>query len=556
MPVENVAINNLESYQPTLDYRRTGQIGVTFGRNFAWDVSGIYAAYASRLVAGGSSIGGRPNIVQELDLGDRIHLASGNKVYGFVGSSDLSPVGTWTELATLTEFVPVPLTGKVYNYRKWTAAYLADTRLACNYYFGVYEVTPGSPDTYTRITQAAVPGFPDDNDPVIAIGETNGRMLYLTETTIYFSAPADPLNLIPALGGAGFQVLSDRIGGKPYAMLCVANGAIIWTTGGTLAMEFIGGDLVFRYWVMNTEVKPLSAFSITKLAVESHIIMTRLGLHACTNLNAPQAITPVFNEYLREYFRTHESEQGHVWYSIVDNRLYVGFYGHTKQFERTIALDLGIDRWGIWNVLHIGLFRYGYLSNQFGYADNQGRVSYLLGQLDGRKDRENPNAPGTFLGLDSEVIIGWIRARGLDGNADMTQELQEVYVDRAPPDRQAETVVIDEGLLTDAIILQEDEGLLTDWNEDFIFDEGLIPNRETTFEYQMEWLSDLFNQAPFAPEDNAVTPIKVFSSEDYDMWVGVIPARFHRIRVMALEPNEYYRINTLNASIAYMGQQS
>lgn len=554
MPIENLTISGLESYQPAIDYRRTGRVGILGGRNFAWDAAGVFSAYASRLVAGSTSISGAGGIVQELDLSDMTHIAAANKIYRLVTASSLSPVGTWQLVATLAQLgAPIPNDPVDYNYQRWSAAYLGGKRLACRYHYGVYEVTAGSPPVYTRLTSGNTPGFVSDADPVIAIGESNGRMIYLTKTVVFWSAPGAPTSLVPALGGAGFQIIKERIGGTPIALLTVANGALIFTTDGILVMEFTGGDLVWRWWVQNSEAQPISAFSITKLPDETYVLLTRLGLFSGNGFGLPTPITPQFNEFMREYLRSHETERGHCWYSIIDNRLYVGFRGITTQFLSTLALDLAIDRWGIFSKVHLGICRYGMNPNQLAYFDKEGRGSYLLSSSDRRKDCEDPDNPGSFIGTDSEIIVGWVRSEQLNANADMVQELQELLVNRAMPFDDVSVTYYDEDLLTTPGPSIIDEGPITAVSPSVI-DEGLITDRSLSTEYGCFWLSDMFEGMIGFESAAEVQPMRSVMTKYYDVWVGMQPARYHRVKFTANTAAQYFRVNSMNAAVSYMGQ--
>ena len=446
-----------------------------------------------------------------------------------------------------------------YNRLKWTAAYLNAERFIGNYNYGVWRYTePGGVATYTRMTSGTVPGFPDDTDLVIAIAESNGRMLYMTEKAIFWSAPADPDNLVPALGGAGFQSISERIGGIPIALMPVAGGAIIWTTAGALALEFIGGDFVFRFWVLNTELLPVSSFSVAKMATESHVIMTRLGLHACQNLDAPQPITPMFNEYMREFLRVYQSNQNHLWYSVDENRLYVGSRGESRTFKQTMTLDMGIDRWGLMNIEHIGIAQYAANSNQIGYANTAGIVSYILSGADQRKDRENPSTPNTFVGLDSYVVFGWMRATNLMRHPDMFQEMNELVVNRQLPFDDVDILEFDEELIADYDDADSvDEGLFADKDDvdTILVDEGYMTARSIGTNYKCTWLSDAFEAIPEYLEFAEIIPERVVANKFYDIWVGQQPAQYHRVKLSANALDEFYRVNTMSVNLVDMGRQ-
>jgi hypothetical protein len=558
MPYTNVAIDGLESYQPAIDYRRSGRVGVIAGANFAWDASGVYSAYANRLVSTNASLGLSPNLVQSLDLETDIHVAVNGKIWKFNPSSAGSPVGTWANIQNLAALVDANIENIPYDFRKWTSAYLGGNRYACAYNYGVYRVTnlTAPTPTYTRLTSGTIPGFPVDATPVIAIAETNGRMVYLTATTVYWSAPNAPENLVPALGGAGFQVLAERIAGTPITITPTSGGAIIWTNTGGLVMEFIGGDLVFRFWQLSTKTLPLSAFAITRMPNDDYAILTRLGLYLFNNLSQPSGITPLFNEFMRENLRNKPTAFGHLWYSITDNRLYVGIHYALAAFTETYALDIAIDRWGVFNETHIGFFEYGTSRNQFAWATTQGVACYLLTALDSRRNREDPLAPGTFIGLASEILIGWIQAENFIPHADTVQELHEIAVNRLTPFGVVLVVIVDEGTVTDPSPTTFDEGLVTALSPT-TFDEGTVETANLPVNYQLEVWTDLFLfDLGGTSSTNVFVPELVSQARELDLWVTIAPSNSFRLRFIATAVNEYYRLNSLNLTIAYDGNIS
>lgn len=557
MPFTNVSIAGLESYQPAVDYRKSGRIGVLSGRNFAWDASGVYSAYSSRLIDGSDSIGLAPNIAQTIDLESEIHVGVEGKIWRLTASSEGSPIGNWVNIATIATLVNADVTQIPYNFRRWSSAYLGGEYYACAYNYGVFRVTLGGVPVYTRLTQGTVPGFPADSDPVIAIAETNGRMCYLTQTSFMWSGAANPDDLVPALGGAGFQILKERISGTPFAVTPLSQGAIIWTTDGALVAEFVGGDTVFRFWQLSTKSLPLSSFAITRMPDDDYIILTRLGLFMFNNLSQPQPITPLFNEYLREYLRFKATEKGHVWYSITDNRLYVGMRQAEVAFSETYALDIILDRWGVFSESHMGLFDYGTSRGQLAYATPQGIASFLLSPLDGRKNREDPNAPGTYLGLGSEITIGWIRAENLIPHADVVQELHEIVVNRQTPFGQVTVVYVDEGFITNlAGATNVDEGSILNIDTATIFDEGDVGDAPATVNYTLEVLTDLFTEEIDGVDLSVITPELLTQRENSDLWVTLAPAMYYRLRFVADSMNKFFRVNSLDMTVAYDGNLS
>lgn len=556
MTTVNVSVANIQSYQPAIDYRKTGKVGVLSGRNFAWDASGFYSAYASRLVAGTTSIGFSPSLAQTLDLETAVHVGVEGKIWRLNPSSAGSPVGAWQLLATLPTLVTASLADVEYNNRKWSTAYLGGKPYACTWNHGVFRVNLAvEPPTYTRLTSGSVPGFPADATPVIAIAETNGRMLYLTKEAVYWSAPNAPENLTPALGGAGFQAIAERIAGVPFALTPISIGAIIWTSAGALVAEFIGGDTVFRWWVLATQALPISSFAITRMPDDEYVLLTRLGLFRLSNASQPEMITPLFNEFLREYLRNRPTELGNIWYSNTDNRIYVSMRTGLAAFSETYTLDITVDRWGIFSESHIGLFNYGISRGQLAYATPRGVASYLLSTQDTRKNREDPAQAGNYVGLGSEVAIGWIRAENLVPHADVVQELNEILIDRTVPFGAIQVSFVDEGFIADAAFSTVNEGTITD-PVFTVVDEGFIAEQEQAVTYRLEVYPDLFNMGQDGVTDQVFTPQLVRQNKHSDLWVTLCPAIYHKLRFIATEPDEFFRINSMDLTIAYQGNLS
>ncbi len=577
MVTTNIQIAGLESYQPALDYKKTGRTAVLSGKNFAWDAAGVHSAYASRLVDGSTSIGLAPTIAQTLDLEDLVHVAMEDKIWELIPVSENSPLGNWNLIDTLPPIVAIDFDSIPYNFRKWSTAFLGNTRYACAYNFGLYRVIPGAPPTYFALNQGNTPGYPDLGDPVIAIAETNGRLCLMTESVFYWSGANNPEDLIPAVGGAGFQIIGERIAGTPIAMISTAVGVIIWTTSGALVCEFIGGSTVFRYWNLVTEALPISSFSITRMSDDTYAILTRLGLYQIQKMSQPQVMTGVFNEFLREYLRTRISEAGHIWYSLNDNRLYVSFRSGRTAFNETYALDLAIDKWGIFSEQHLGFFSYGPGRGQLAYINVRGVASYLLSPIDIRKNREDPVNPGTFVGTGSEIVIGWIRAEDLLGHADMTQETVELLVGRSTPFTTVTIERVDEGFVVAPGLVELDEGLIGEVNgpyvefdyvlEDYVFDpdplavtyfdEGLLYEQDTVINYRLQLITDLFRPELGVDVESMNIFAELVRQDQYsDLWVGLLPAIYHRLRFVATDQNEFFRINTIDMTVTYTGNLS
>jgi len=547
-----VPFANIESYQPAADYRKTGVIGVLEGRNFSWDASGVRADFASRLVSADNAIGVFGQAIHQLKVGDTYHVAVADKVYRLIPDAVGSFTGTWSLVHTLAKVQTTALETIPEHLRAFTTIFMGGFAYVCGWNYGVYRVDL-TLNTYTRLTSFTTPGFPPDNDPVLAIAETNGRMVFITATAVYWSAPNDPENLVPALGGAGFQVIQEHMAGEPRAILRVTTGVLIWTAVGALAGEFIGGDAVFRWFQLTVEVMPLNQGASADVPDGSYIVITRLGLFRIVDLGQPQQLTPLFNEFLREYVRFRPIESGYLWYSVSDHRLFVSLKGTDSQFTETFCLDMSLDKWGLFSETHLGMAHYTAPRGPIAYCSSDGILSYLLATRDPRKDRENPYAPGTYTGLGSEVTVGYIRAEQIAPmTADSVQELQEIVIYRTNPLQGYQDTEVNEGAVTLAGTAPTfDEGAV---GPGILFDEGVIGDGAVPTSYGLEIISDLFEEVEANGFDyGRSTGHLAHVGKLADTWTCMTPGYHFKLRLTAEIPGQFFRLNAVDCTLTVAG---
>ena len=557
MPRARFEMTNIASYQPAVDYRKTGGVGVITGRNFSWDAAGVRSDFASRLIAKDSPIAAFGDHVQSVQIGNGYHVIAANKVYRFVPSKAGSLIGTWELLATLTA-VQTPLFDTIPVYRRgFTSMYLGGYAYVSHWNFGTYRVNVVT-GAYTRLTSGTIPGFPPDTDPVIGMAETNGRAIYVTDTTVYWSGPNQPEDLVPTIGGAGFQVLGERIAGEPRTVLRVSTGVLIWTTAGALAGEFLLANTVFRWFQQNTDILPLNQQAVVTIPDGSHLALTHLGLFIVSTLDQPKQASPLFSEFLREFIRNKPLEAGTLWYSQQDNRLFMSLRQAGNQFIDTYCLDLSLDKWGIMSHVHMGMIMHSTGRSPIGYVDSNGIACYMLSAFADGRDVEIPTAPGTFKGLNSEVVIGYIRAENMLLGGDGVQELTDLNVYKSTVQSGLEDSFPDEGLWAgDPVAAEVDEGndyepiLPTDVEED----EGRWPAYSVNDGYRVTFISDLYSVDQVTGVNYGESAAFLASEgRNADAWTGMVAGHYLSIRVSALSVGEFFRLNAIDATLAYYGQ--
>lgn len=544
---------DIQSYQPAADFRKTGVLGVLEGRNYAWSADGVGAAFASRLIAGGQSLTIESRTAYELSAETLNHVVADRTVWRFVPTSTGGLTGTWEEVDELTRIQTATPASVPQYLRGFTSEYIDGAAYICSWNHGVYRYDSG-PDEYTRLTDSGVSGFPTDAEPVIAIAETNGRLLYLTALNLYWSGPSAPEDLVPTLGGAGFQDISQIVGGEPRAITATSTGAIVWTTQGAMTAEFVAGDAVFRFYEITSDVLPLTQTGIVRLPNNFYCLLTRLGLYQMNEQLQLQPMTPLFNEFMREYMRNRPLEVGHLWYNPSENRLYVGFKTASGSFLETFVLDVGLDKWGVLNDLHLGMFRYTGRGSPMGVMNIQGIASYFLPADAPDRTKELAAAPGTFTGLNSTLTLGYIRAENMAPIGDTIQELSEVVIYRKLPNTEFNDTFVDEGFVLASVESQPDEGLISS-GESSNPDEGEVVAQVTRMDYDLTILTDLFfDDGGLTANFHARSMWLAKSNLLADTWTGGLPSYYFRLQFDAVEAGKYFKVNAIDCTLTSAGQ--
>jgi hypothetical protein len=531
----SVTIKGFQSFNPYIDPRVTGQLAVIAGKNFAWDAKGPYSAFSSRLLDVDTIIDTAPHVTQGLDLHSVQFVATLTKV------KQWDSVTGWDDILSLGAVAnpfSVPL-----NNMRWSTAYLAAGSYACSPLHGFFRLDAGP--SLTQLDSGDIPGFPASP---IAICETNGRLIIIDADWVYWSGPNDPENLTPAIGGPGAQKIAARVPGIPLTVTPIPVGCIVWTDKAAMICEFIGGANVFRFYPMTTRVLPLGAFGIEALPDGSHAIISRMGLYRTVNGAQPEALTPLFNEYLRELFRYNDSIEVVMYYSLDENRLYVSLRDSTAVFTTTFVLDIAIDRWGLFTPEHLGIFKYDLGRGNIGYTDRDGVGHRFLSYLMQGRNRELAAAPGTYAGLDSYVEIGYLHPDGTP-TGDSILEIQDALVTR--DDIAASIQTVDEGLLSEAVTATVDEGLLTD-PVDVEVDESLEGVLLGVADYSLIFKGDTFAFDDTGSSDTIPELVERYKSND--LWSGVAAGEYLRLRFEANNDGEYYHVSVVRATLAYNGE--
>lgn len=429
MPTTRVAQPEIQSWTPAVDARaaETGSIFLLNGANYFFDSEGPRSGFGSYIMKDMSLEQGLFNVYYIEQPTRSILLASTaayDRRYTTIDSQSADPsTGYWFKLADFDQ-EPDSRIGRV----TWTNAYVGYSTYACHPWHGMFKILSDTFEPYA--------GTADVEDP-IAICETNGRLVILTKTLTMWSNAFDAENLTPELGGAGFQVTAETVPGDAIMVTSFGQGCLVWTTGGVMMGEYIGGDPVFRWSRLTTDQLLINAAAWTTLAVGDVVVTTKQGIFRSNSSTGLSPLSQLFNEYLRRFIKDSPNALFRLNYIREMDHLYVQILDETSNYNRTYIYSVGMDKWGQIAFPHKGICRFSSENGDYGYIDLDG-YAHRFHDLD-----FNENLDGSISGLDAFIEVGYIRPSSGALSADIEFEIQEI-VTSAVTTAKLDTVVIEE----------------------------------------------------------------------------------------------------------------
>ena len=441
-------IQDIKSYSPAIDVRNDDSVYVIDGKNYVFTSKGPKSGFGTRLLASGQVIGDPIGIAQSIEMGNRCFVMVRSGIY------ELSADGTvWNRIYDLTTFQDIPFLPE----KKWTSAYLMNGMYFAHVNHGLLKLTF---DGVVPLNQETTPGLPFEP---VAIAETNGRLIVLGRRYVAWSGPSAAEDFAPALGGAGQILLSDRIPGDPMTLAAFQGGFLVWTDQGCLLAEFVGGDLVFRFTRVSTEQLPLDANCVESLPDGSQILCTEQGLYQIKNGQEPVKLVPVFSEFIREFLKHEDGIHARLTYQPETDWLFVQIRDWTNHYVRTFVLSVSIDKWGQFSDRHLGVIKWSADRGAYGYIDLAG-VGHKFIDVFNREV-----TPHAFEGLDSNMVIGYIKPPELHGEIDSLLEMQEIFIGGKARPSWSVPIDIDLGDLPEPTPPDDSFKILLDYDTGFYY---------------------------------------------------------------------------------------
>jgi hypothetical protein len=366
---QNFRLADIKGFLPSVDPTRTEDMYVLNGRNYVFDVKGPKSVFGNRLLL--------PQPLQSPHNVQGLLIQARKKLRSFTLAAD--GILEWDERAGGWQVIYV--TPRILNtpYR-WTSAYLNRKVYFAHPRVGilVYDIDSETCGPHTGL------GVPTE---VIAIAENNGVLCAIGPEFFSWSAPSDGMNFNPALGGAGFQRISDRVPGYPIMLSSYTSGCLIWTSGGVMRSEFTGDQAVFRHRALQAQYRPINSFCTARVEDDTVVVLDERGLFASKG-EAPTAMTPVFNEFFADYMQKNKlriGENVRLEWDARNRRLFVStsLTESNPLYENCFVLYPNLDKWGQFNDPHYGILPISIRDTQraddyFGYVDSDGRVRFWM----------------------------------------------------------------------------------------------------------------------------------------------------------------------------------
>lgn len=536
MPQDILSFQEIQSYTPAIDPRAVGR-GKTYvleGRNFIFDSKGVKSAFGSRLLHAGQPIA-------STTTGASVHSING---YVFTATAVGVFLATgWTVLYQYEN----PVTGGAVR-KHWTHARVGDVTYYAHPTVGILKEVKG---TFTL--------FNPELGSVVGVEEANGRLIVLTLTQLIWSAPGEPENFTPSLGGAGFQNLAGLTAGKPYHLTAVPDGVVAWTTAGGVALEYVGGEAVYRPFPLEHEIRPVSSSAATKLRDGSWLLATESGLYRQTQLTSLESVTPVFSEFLRSLCAgiAPDGLQLRLDYSSQEDLVFVQVRDWSAAYNRTYVLTLALDKWGIFSEAHNGILVHQLHAeptrNNLGYLDSRGRAHLFMRHATSRE-----TAPGVFVGLDSYVKLGPFRSEQLRRGADAIQEVQGLVLGLRSRPRWS----------VDAEVREDwnDSAPAEDWNiagpaVNYGSEHATLPAHTVSVQLTSSLGAyDLFEECiTIAPDEELVLvtePSLIRESAHAKYYACLASGVWHTLELYASTAGQYFHVTFGELTLSYSGQLS
>lgn len=339
----SLRIPDIAGLTPAVDARKQQGYQLLSGDNVYFDSKGLKSGFGDdylidRAFSSGAYV---QSIRVRIKTGDRTFVFHENTVQEYDESTGTFNVIFVVEGATMSAY-------------RWTAAYLNGYLFFCHPATGIiyYSVNGAYAGLHNDIADVAFTA-------PLAIAVNNGRLCVLTVDALSWSDQSDGFTFSPELGGPGFQLVNDRVSGKPIMIASYDKGVMTLTSGGIMKSEFTGDQATFRHRAIHTEYAPINSFCVFKTVEEQIVFLDKRGFFASSG-DTPKAYTPLWNEFLiseLQKFRLLEKENTRVEWDENNRLLFLSFSESDVEplYDYAYVLYPPLDKWSLFSQQHYGI---------------------------------------------------------------------------------------------------------------------------------------------------------------------------------------------------------
>lgn len=368
MPSLPHQVTPIETFMPSLDQRNAGRSFVVAGKNFDFGPKGPRSGFASKIISPFPF--GAPSKVQGITIQGRTLVFTSDAILTWRTSAPFM----WELLYGFDTTIPDGYEGP------WSAMYIDNQLWLSQPGRGMFssEVTPGSDQLWLHPRTAFdIPGL---ESRIRGMDIVHSRAVMVNDDYIQWSGVGDMTDLTPALGGAGIQALSAFVQGTFLGLNSFQDGFVVWTTGGAVIGEYIGGDEVWAFYPLKTQLKPVGRRATVRLENGNIAFLSRQGLFLSNNSADVTPFSPEFNEYFLEYMYPEDGDltPNQFWrvdYNPARETLFLSESADGNTYYRTFVFNPTREKWGIFSDRHFGFL--ALTPDTFGHVDPQGFAHYF-----------------------------------------------------------------------------------------------------------------------------------------------------------------------------------
>lgn len=392
-----VMAKELGPWSPDISARRFEKPSIVTGRNFKDEPDGPMSAWGSNII--------NFNFWGDTERQKVVELRITNDILYGTNS------GVWRINKTSGVAEPILLVTVTRPFWPWTIAYVGGLYYIAQYDIGLWQFDPDN-NTLAHVATLS-------SDVVRYVAESNGRLIYLSDTDIWVSSLDDGTDFTPSLTtAAGAQPLS-LVGGIGYSIVSILDGFLVYTSNGILRASYTQAAYVFAYKPLKTHVRVWSPNATIYIPKVGSLSLDSSGFSITkettyTDPGNSDAWEILMGDYVKKnilaFMDNTLDGTMQLYWSEAEQKLFVSFSSNDRQglMITTFVWSAVVKKWMPMDHQHTGVFETysainniytcGYMAtdgymrafNNADYSDDLPAYPYTIADLIYRTEMEEP----------------------------------------------------------------------------------------------------------------------------------------------------------------------